>query len=77
MIEYSDNYSVWGIKVNDREYRAYFNTSKNKIPKRVVARSEKSGKLTDVWKEKEIKVRKGKVVFYLKNMSVKLIRMEK
>lgn len=77
LIEYSDNYSVWGIKVNDREYRAYFNTSKNKIPKRVVARSEKSGKLTDVWKEKEIKVRKERVVFYLKNMSVKLIRMEK
>ena len=77
LIEYSNNYSVWGIKVNAREYRAYFNTSNNKIPKRVVVRSEKSGKLTDVWKEKEIKGRKGKVVFYLKNMSVKLIRMEK
>lgn len=73
----SDKYPVWGAKVDDKEYQAYFNISKGVLPKRITIKVKNGFKLYDVWAGKELSVKNGKVNFWLKPMSVKLIRKEK
>ena len=73
----SDKYPVWGAKVDDKEYQAYFNISKGVLPKRITIKVKNGFKLYDVWAGKELSVKNGKVSFWLKPMSVKLIRKEK
>ena len=73
----NEKYPVWGAKVENKEYQAYFNISKSPIPKRMVIKLSEGEKAYDVWSGKELKARNGKVVCYLKNISVKLIRKEK
>lgn len=69
-------YPVWGAKVGDTEYVAYFNVSKSALPKIVRAKIDGS-KAVDVWSGQEFKIKKGKVCFTLTKNSCKLIRIVK
>ena len=73
----SDKYPVWGAKVDDKEYQAYFNIAKGIVPKHTRINIPEGYKAFDVWTGQEEKQRKGKIGFWLKPMSVKLIRKEK
>lgn len=70
-------YPVWGAKVGNREYRACFNIAKGILPKFCTVSVPEGYKAVDVWSGKELKVKGGKVRFFLMPMSTKLIRMEK
>lgn len=72
-----DKFPIWGAKVRDREYQAYFNISKGILPKRFEIKLPSDAKAFDVWQGKEIKIKKRKARFWLMPMSVKLVRMEK
>ena len=72
-----NKYPVWGAKVDDKDYQAYFNIAKGIVPKYTRIAIPEGCKAFDVWAGKEIKQRKRKIGVWLKPMSVKLIRMEK
>ena len=72
-----NKYPVWGAKVDEKDYQAYFNIAKGIVPKYTRIAIPEGCKAFDVWAGKEIKQRKRKIGVWLKPMSVKLIRMEK
>ncbi len=69
-------YPVWGARIKEKEYQAYFNIAKGILPKRFTVSVPSGSKVTDVWTGEELKVKNGRVSFYLKPMNTKLIRVE-